>query len=135
MIYGKHVKVQLYGVARDLLNSKETAGRFLVMVTAVASRPIGEPTVYDIERWVREAGLKPAEDEREGIIGTMLSTTSYAGFRTFPPAGYAVLDLYCCRYFEAKGPEAVAFGIYDPKKVELTDLSYSHNYPVKPYDG
>lgn len=132
MVYGKHVKVQLYGADRSLLGSKKVAGEFLVMITAVASKPFGEPFVYEIEKWVREAGLKPAEDEREGIIGTMLSRCSYAGLRTYPPAGYAVVDLFCSRYFEAKGPEAVAYGIYSPRRVEMTDLSYSLNYPVNP---
>lgn len=131
MIYGKHVKLQAYGIDPITLKSKQQAERFLADALTITGRLIYDLVAYDIEDAVCGDARQPSELERGAIVVTGITNLSYGAMRTFPDDGYLIADIYCCRYFEAGPIESILLEVYNPVRVGVDDLSYSHVFPDK----
>ena len=81
-------------------------------------------------RAIRELGLKPVAEPlwhefggEGGVSGLVLLAESHLACHTFPEAGYASLNLYCCRPrpdwdFAARLREALSASTVDVRRLE-----------------
>lgn len=127
---GKHIKIQVYGVAFEILKSATLIEKFLLdMVHAAGMRELGKPHVYDIKEALSLMGLEPDKDEPEGVTGFVVLSTSHVAIHTWPHREYAVIDLFSCRDFENSDVLGVVSEVLKPKKVSTHDLSFSLELP------
>lgn len=130
---GKHIKIQVYGATREILNAVVSIEKLLLeMVHAAGMRELGKPHVYDIPETLREMDLEPDREEPEGVTGIVVLSTSHVAIHTWPHRGYAIIDLYSCRDFKEGDAVNVVVDALSPKKIMVYDLSYSLDLPDAP---
>lgn len=124
--HGKHIKVQVYGVAFDLLKDVTLIERLLVdLVHATGMRELDDPWVYDIKEELKRQGEEPDPKEPEGVTGIVVLSTSHCAVHTWPHRNYAVFDVYSCCDYETGKAMYVIEGTLEPSRVKVDDLSRS----------
>lgn len=127
---GKHIKIQIYGVEKNILIDVFLIKDFLLdMVHSAGMRELGKAHVYDIQQTLMSIGLKPDKDEPEGVTGIVVLSTSHVAIHTWPHRGYAGIDLYSCRDFENQDAMNVVIQVMNPIRATIHDLSFSLELP------
>lgn len=131
--YGKHIKVQVYGVRDIKLVDEGLTDRFLVeAVEAIGMRMLDFPWVYNIKETLESQGEEPDPTEPEGVTGIAVLSTSHVAIHTWPHRGYAVIDMFSCTDFETDALVGVVEKFYQPRSIVPIDLSYALEMPELP---
>lgn len=127
----KHLKILGMG-SPTLLGSADAVRKFVVsLIEHLGMRPLGEPTVHEVELDIRKLGKEPFEDEggvsvqASGIVAYGTLSTNHLACHCWPLRNEFHLDIYSCRDFDAGFVGkfvSLYFGCY---RIKITDLTHA----------
>jgi S-adenosylmethionine/arginine decarboxylase-like enzyme len=127
----KHLKMLAKGDP-SLLGSTEHVRNFLNCVMEILQmRPLGEPTVHDVELDIKKLNQEIFADEGGisiqsiGICAYHTLSTSHIALHTWPLRDTMHLDIYSCRDFDKECVEGFIKEFFKCYKIKSTDLTYA----------
>ena len=118
-MFGPHLILDLYGCRKDKLRDKFYIKEFLEYL----------PNELGLTK-ISEAVVNYYKTPTPGISGFILISESHITVHTFIEEGYAAIDIFSCKEFDADLATKIISETFEPKKLERKLLNRGVHYPM-----
>lgn len=124
----KHIKILGKGDASLLGDVSVIHNFIMIAIENLGMRPLGLPTIHDVELDIEKLGQEPFEDEGGisiQILGYDTLSTSHLAIHTWPLRDEFHLDIYSCRDFDKDYIDSFITDFFRCYKIKSTDLTFA----------
>lgn len=124
----KHIKVLGLGDATLLSDINIIRSFIITAIENLDMRPLGQPTIHDVELDIKKLNQEPFCDEGGcsiQIVGYNTLSTSHLALHCWPLRNEFHLDIYSCRDFDKEYIKNFIKEYFRCYKMKISDLTFA----------